>query len=488
MTKMKWRLESFSPAKVLALLTGVSLVMRFFSFFPSVIDHDESTYIIIADALRHGKVYLRDVIDTKPIGIFVLFAIFQSLFGKSIIVIRVITAVWIALTGWMLYLAHRQLIKDSADVTTNGAPIATGIIYVLIMSAFSASVISPNTEHFFALFSATALVLILRYESAAWFLLAGLLLGIGFMIKYVVLFDALALGLFYLWMQIMKKKNWGYWITRCILLSIGFLVPFMLVWMYYRQLGLEDTFMFYTFDISRKYFVKPPLSSYFIFLLKALARVLPVIILFIYGSVHWRKLGLRLPLLAWSWSALVLFIILLPGKLFPHYFIQMMMPLSLLAGSFFDSRHSPGKAVAWIRNPRIGYTILVLGILINVAWQKKRYFDPVDRQKEIAAYLNTRLQPGDIIYTVDGPQILYYLTGTKCPTPYIHPSLIWNDDNNLVLGIDRLAEVNKIMEQSPRFIITDNNPKPTKIMKPMMEKSYHQVMTTGKRMVVYERN
>ena len=48
------------------MLTGLSLVMRFFSFFPSVMDHDESTYLVIADALRHGDVYLRDVIDTKP--------------------------------------------------------------------------------------------------------------------------------------------------------------------------------------------------------------------------------------------------------------------------------------------------------------------------------------------------------------------------------------------------------------------------------------
>ena len=75
---------SYQPLRILAMLTGLSLVMRFFSFFPSVMDHDESTYLVIADALRQGNVYLRDVIDTKPIGIFTLFAVFQILFGKSI--------------------------------------------------------------------------------------------------------------------------------------------------------------------------------------------------------------------------------------------------------------------------------------------------------------------------------------------------------------------------------------------------------------------
>ncbi|HQW03396.1 MAG TPA: hypothetical protein PLR30_13010, partial [Saprospiraceae bacterium] len=71
----------YQPLRILAMLTGLSLVMRLFSFFPSVMDHDESTYLVIADALRHGDVYLRDVIDTKPIGIFTLLAIFQMLFG-----------------------------------------------------------------------------------------------------------------------------------------------------------------------------------------------------------------------------------------------------------------------------------------------------------------------------------------------------------------------------------------------------------------------
>jgi 4-amino-4-deoxy-L-arabinose transferase-like glycosyltransferase len=116
------------------MLTGLSLVMRFFSFFPSVMDHDESTYLVIADALREGKVYLRDVIDTKPIGIFTLFAAFQILFGKSIIVLRIITAIWIALTAWMLYLAHRELIKDSPGYQHNPAPVASGVIYVFIIS------------------------------------------------------------------------------------------------------------------------------------------------------------------------------------------------------------------------------------------------------------------------------------------------------------------------------------------------------------------
>src|SRR6187431_504425 len=74
--------------QALGLLTGLAIILRFFTFFRSVIDHDESTYIVIADALLYGDVYFRDVIDTKPIGIFGLFALFLTVFGKSIFMIR----------------------------------------------------------------------------------------------------------------------------------------------------------------------------------------------------------------------------------------------------------------------------------------------------------------------------------------------------------------------------------------------------------------
>jgi 4-amino-4-deoxy-L-arabinose transferase-like glycosyltransferase len=479
--------SAYQPLRILAMLTGLSLVMRFFSFFPSVMDHDESTYLVIADALREGKVYLRDVIDTKPIGIFTLFAAFQVLFGKSIIIFRIITAIWIALTAWMLYLTHRQLIKDSPGYLHNPAPLASGVIYVFIISIFTFYGISPNTEHFFNLFTITALFLILRYQGLVWVFIAGALLGLGFVIKYVVLFDALAIGLFYLWRQVTAKKKWMYWFSRCALMAIGFSIPFACVWMYYRQLGMEETFMFFSFELSRRYIINPPWYEYVIYVLDGLLRFLPVTVWFFFCSWHWRTAGTALPLLSWLWGGLVLFIILLPGKLFAHYFIQFMLPFCLLAGSFFDTRRSPGRALAWMRKPSIGYPILALLIIVNVGIQKKDYFNKPDYPREAAAYLNTRLQPDDILYTANAPQITYLLTGTSSPTPYVHPSLIWDKDNSRALGIDRNEEWNKILEQQPRFILIKNNLKPDNPMLPALDTTYQEIKTFGKNLVLFER-
>jgi len=473
--------------KVFGVLTGLAFMMRIFSFFPSVIDHDETTYILIADALRQGQVYLRDVIDTKPIGIFVLFAIFQTLFGKTIVVIRIITTVWIALTGWMLYLAHRQFLGGTSIQGYNPAPVASGIIYVFITSFFTAYGVSPNTELFFNLFTVTALFLMLRYKQAAWYFLAGLLLGTGFMIKYVVLFDAMALGLFFVWRQVTVGKAWSFWLIRCILMGAGFLIPFLTAWVYYRQLGLEDTFWFFSFELNSRYFIDPPRHASLIYVLESLLRFFPVTIWFLFCLWKWRITGPSLPVLGLLWGVFVMIIILIPGRLFPHYFIQFMLPLSLLAGGFFDVRHSPGRALSWMRKTSIGYPLLFLIILINLVYQKKGYYDKKDYPREIASYLNTRLQPGDILYTGEYHPVIYLLTGTSSPTPYIHRSLIWAPKNSYALKIDQAEELNKIMQQNPRFILMNY---PLTEVNPLyhdLQKSYSLAKTFGQKVTVYER-
>lgn len=441
--------------RVLCIFVGLSIVMRFFSFFPSVIDHDESTYILIAEGLLSGQVYWRDLIDTKPIGIFLLFAIFQFAFGKTIIMVRVMAALWVAMTAWMLYLVHKELIKSSTSANNPAAPIATGVIYIFLTSIFTFYGVSPNTELFFVLFSITALYLILKKQGVLWFLFAGIILGLGFMIKYVVLFDGLAIGLFYLWHTLLKGKNWSYWLPRCMILGIGFLIPITLSWCYYLSMDMIQEFNFYTFSLSGRYFVEPSLQKSLLYLLDFFLRYFPISFFFFYAASKWRITGKALPILACLWGLSTMIIILLPGKLFGHYLIQFMVPFSLLAGSFFDPRINLPKPIAWVSHPKIGYPILILIILVNIAFQKKDYFDKRDFPREISSWLNQRLKADDILYTSNYQQIVYFLTDKNSPTPYVHGSLIWNEEHNYALKFDPLVEWAKILAQKPKYILLE---------------------------------
>jgi hypothetical protein len=68
------------PVRFLLLFCLLAVTLRFFSFFPSVIDHDESTYLEIARMLLSGKILYVDMVDIKPPGIFLILAGLQAVF------------------------------------------------------------------------------------------------------------------------------------------------------------------------------------------------------------------------------------------------------------------------------------------------------------------------------------------------------------------------------------------------------------------------
>lgn len=477
-----------TPLSVLGVLVTFSLAMRFFSFFPAVIDHDESTYIVIADALRQGQVYLRDVVDTKPIGIFLLFGVFQTLFGKSIFILRLVTAVWVGISAWLIYLVHRRWSPPGPEPSSAFGPVSSGILYICMTSVFTFFGVSPNTELFFVLFTLVALYLILNFEGLPWFFLAGLSLGLGFMIKYVVLFDAIAFGLFFIWLSVRQKRHWSYWFSRGALMVAGFAIPLGIVWRYYIGLNMEDTFLFFTFQLSGRYFLHPTWQAYLTFLLDGLLRYLPVTALFVYATLKWKITGREIVVLCWTWFVSVVIVILMPGKMFYHYFIQAMPAMCLLAGRFFDPSIDFGVKAGRFRKPAVVYTALGFILSGNLLLQKHDYYDPPDEVRMTADYLNSVLQPGDLIYTGNSHQILYHLTGRKSPTPYVHSSLLWTDENAYALGINRDDEWSKILSKKPRFIILS---RPSPIRAEFISKlgnAYHEVKAIGKKMHVFEAN
>ena len=75
---------------LLPWITGGALILlavlsRAPSFVMSVTDWDESLYVIMAGQWRAGHLPYTAVWDNKPIGIYAIFALFQSVFGDRIL-------------------------------------------------------------------------------------------------------------------------------------------------------------------------------------------------------------------------------------------------------------------------------------------------------------------------------------------------------------------------------------------------------------------
>ncbi|RME99701.1 MAG: hypothetical protein D6772_07355, partial [Bacteroidetes bacterium] len=209
--KIKW------TAWALPLLVLAAVWLRAGTFAPSVINHDESTYILIGKALWQGDTYLVDAYDTKPIGIFLIYALLYVLSGGSIWLMRLYTAVVVGLTAYLLFRLSWQVSKQSVVAWS------AALGYLLLSSTFKFYGISPNTELFFVPLAVAAVGLVWPLNRPWWvYALAGLLLGIGFIIKYVIAADALAIGLLLLWRAARKSDWWTTIVARALPLTLCF--------------------------------------------------------------------------------------------------------------------------------------------------------------------------------------------------------------------------------------------------------------------------
>ncbi len=436
----------------LPIFLCLAVILRLGTFFPSVINHDESTYILIGNGVLHGQIYLVDSFDTKPIGIFLVYALFNFLGGGSIFIMRLLTALVVGLTAYLIY----KLTKKASGQSVAGQ--AAGLIYILLTSIFKFYGLSPNTELFFVPFAVGAIYLAWGNDRKWWhFILAGCLLGLGFVIKYVIAADALAVGLILLWLGWKNKHFWRTVFQFCISLCIGFIIPIVAVYVYYLTIGAVDNFLFYTFEVTSRYPVQASWGKRLLFVLDFFGRFFPFTLLAI---AAWRKQKIQPS--DWQyflllWLVCVTVMTLLPGKTFGHYQIQMMPILAILAGHWFASIQSPLSKIEkwWIKRGVLTTFVVWIGLSIGLLVY---YTSKPDYPREIAHILHENMEEGDQVYTGNYHHIVYYLLGQTSLTPYVHSSLLFYEHHLDALGIDLMQEAKRIVDEvQPKFILLRKN-------------------------------
>ena len=475
-------LKGQKSLSVLLLFCLIAVVLRFFSFFPSVIDHDESTYLEIARMILSGKTLYVNMIDIKPPGIFLIIAGFQAVFGYSVFVIRLLVAIWIGLTAFIIYLTGKLLFVD------NRASLAAGIIYIFLISTWSFYGISITPEIFFNLFTISALYVLLKKQYLVNYLLAGLLAGMGFIVKYLVLADFAAFFIFFIILDYRNKIKLKF--TRVslmlILAGIGFFIPFALTNLFYYLNGHFDAFYNIVYLAPARYPSAFDPWKMLKFILDLHLRFLPVFFFFYYVLIDKKLSGKLISMtktLGILWSLLALSAVLIAGKTFGHYTIQLMLPVSLLAGVFFHSGRPFPAIINKVFSRKKGTIIFVVLILL-ISLMKIEYVLKKDIPREIAAYLKPGLKAEDIIYTGNYHHIIYYLLKKDSPTKYVHRSLLLGSNHIKALDIKVDEEFRHIMAQWPVYIITEKE-YPAGMMKDFIKENYLVEKDFGKGVLLW---
>ncbi len=461
-------------------LLVLSLLTRLPAFALSVVDWDESLYFIMAEQWRAGHLPYTAVCDNKPIGIYTIFAAFQWLVGDTPVAMRIAGVLAIAATAILTARITRHLLRRLPPVSAELAGALAGALF--IVTTISDDGVASNTESFMQVFTCLGMLLALTPMGriGGWRALGiGLSLGTAFMIKYVAVFDMVAV---FLAMTALPGRTRpglpGLWdvLRLGLIFSAGALIPFVAAVLLYAAHGAFGVFLQASLLSNLRRVAIPVSGDSFRHAFWAQAVLYPALyasLLWVLARLAWTRGAARretLVLIGWVVTASIG--VASGGLYFSHYFIQILPSLCIGVAILV------AEAVARLKSlPRATMLVLVtlglitpvyaagvdLGRMLVIAARPEVGFGPLrDTPARVAADLGAALAkaPGQTIYVFDGEPVLYSLLHARLPTRYVFPSFLLSRLLSYTVNIDPLAELDRIMAARPLFVVRRRDPGP----------------------------
>jgi 4-amino-4-deoxy-L-arabinose transferase-like glycosyltransferase len=402
---------------LLALLLALGLRLPFLSVtFFSV---DEAVSAVAAESIRAGGLPYRDAIDHRgPLTYYAYAAIF-ALVGKASM--GAVHLVYI-----LLLLGIQGLLFVLGKWLRNAW---LGAWAALCYGLFSWAnpfheMWAAHTEWLLTLFSVLAIWLLTRYwerPKASLLLLAGLGWGMAALSKQVAVLEMGAVLAFMTFVHA-RSRNWKQWFLEMSLIGLGFVAIMGAVVAYFWVNGAWEDWIFYVWTYNTQYYMPEVVGLRRWLnaakLLGAFFLNKPLLLLLL-GMAGWRLPRLRNPETfrqegwLWAWTAGSLLAALAGGRVFLHYLIPALAPLSLLAALGLCQwwEHRP----SWL-SLRRGLLIGSLGLLISLGTTFHRYAYLLQGDASITEFepfletIRSQSKPDAPIFVWGFAPEFYYLT------------------------------------------------------------------------------
>src|SRR5205809_5076911 len=362
------------------VIIALVVILRAPTLLPSMYTIDEAYYSTIAiDMLDGGTVY-RTAVDTKPPGMYYIYAgVFQVAGRNNLLAVHILAILVVAATA----LVVRRI---GARVADDWAGAWSGIGYVVFLHAYRPDdTLGANSEIFASLPLALSVLAFLQGQkkpALGLMFLSGALVGVATLIRQpsAVTLGAMLGCLAYGWL-IPRTHSFARVLAAGSGVVIGFIaVIAALTWYYQLKGNLQDAYL-WVWAFAIRYVGS---ETTFAYVLKRLLTVHLVVILLsgllwyfgIWQVVEmlrsfWRRRAVspeEILLLLWfGLTYLAIFV----GWRFPgHYHLAVLPPLSILAVEAFsrfvvERQHPSQPSWRWIRTGIIGAAALpAIGFLI----------------------------------------------------------------------------------------------------------------------------
>ena len=455
MTKIRTRFTNFyrelSSRTVFIVFFIVSFLVRLPFFFRDYIDRDESTFILMGQSWVDGHLPYTELWDLKPPLTFLFFAAIISVFGKSLIAIRLAGTFIVALTAFFTY-------KISRLPSTQKVAFRVGLACVLLQSLFG-SIQGVMSEHICMFFFMPGLYLFVRYKKLHWYLLSGLFMGLAVMTKLNIVYAVLFLAC-YGFYNFYQRREMMEGLKRILIFGAGCIAILFLTFLPYILQG-ESVVWWKSVVIAPLQYAEAGGNS-------PLKMVPPflIIALFLYLCRKKKWLDFRSPiigaLLAATLGVLLSFIQV--GRINSHYLIQLYPILIILVAIAFSS-------IRFTKKLDLSPYLFILMLIAPIESYREYYAIAKNKLERGTFYngegftvpqyiLEHKLETENIFFL--GYHIGYWILDKKPPTKVVtHPSNLQREElfssfeNPRETGID---ELKYIMENvRPQTVIVRKN-------------------------------
>ena len=397
----------------------MTLVLRAPSFVYSIMDIDEGSYAAIGCRMLSGGLPYRDGVENKFPAIFYLYTAVFRVFGRydmrAVHVVAALAALCTALAAGAIAatLVRR---RDGDDTAARRARWLAALLYAVFSTTYEAKVLAANTELFAVLPASLAVLVHLRGRGRPVGSLAtGALGACALLFKQVAGLLLVALAADRL-IRGFQRRQLRRALIDVLLIALGALgITGIVAAVFWRQDILRDA-VFWSWTYVFHHYI-PAASASGGFVVRLFKCFLPFALamsplVFLGRRVPWRGEAL----VVWLWLAVMIGAALIGGRMYGHYFLLTVPPLSVLAGVggvewlATASRTERRRLAALVTTMACGF--LAAAWLFRGATDSWLTLKPDYRRA--AAYVQARTRPDDQLF-VWGWFPALYVDADRCP-------------------------------------------------------------------------
>jgi len=446
----------------LLVIVGISLILRLL-WLNTLISRDEGMAGYVGWLWTQGKILYLNVFDNKGPFFHFLYGSMNSIFGPSIIYIRLLNDLLFIISVIMIYRLARDWYGKTAGVTS-------AAFYGIFMSA-------PIYEGQLAVSESIALPLLigsiylwnsyLKGKQKKFLVFSGILLSLSFLTRQSIGLMLPVLLVMLIFFSRKKENSLNETRLRNLLsvlsaFLLGIMIPLAITSLYFHLNGALLVFFDKAIMEPLRYFggeftpvsgesvsfnlTHIPLSLFFVVVIQGLP-------LWIFGCLGAALAVIRRTIfdkLILLWLAIFLVVVSRPPS-FGHYYQQIIPPMSLLAGTFVSQIFS-GISIRRVKSIFTAKnfsavetaTVAVIALLLmtsipaaymqsiqfpnyNIKWEfvEWRYADgqSFENQTRLAQYLAANAPRNNSILVYGWAAEIYWLSGFEAPTyPWTNPS------------------------------------------------------------------